>query len=293
MQYLRALCPKLPRPPELLWSDIATCGLPPPSRRTLPTSPHASYTDVAIVRTADINKKTGISLFVSETNIWSVGFHLPCSGDGRGPHHHDVVRLHKPIRLIPVPPALHWNLKMPTNIPVDDLIVSISVARRCHSTTACHNVSRHSLHMEEVGLTSRYRTWVSFLSTGDCTVRRRYRPCVVFQFPDRTRRELLHMWKYFAFICSKTSSDTTVPLVLRRVVFSQIPPRLCSKAASHAIDRVPGLSRVTLIYNEHVRMSTITEVTVQPNNARFVHCLDLLQPLTAFTTRSIQSIHVC
>ena len=54
-----------------------------------------------------------------------------------------VIRLHKPIRLMPIPPALHWNLKMPTNVPVDDggdLIVSISVVRRCHCTTACHNV---------------------------------------------------------------------------------------------------------------------------------------------------------
>ena len=140
MQYLRALCPKLPRPPELLWSDIATCGLPPPSRRTLPTSPHASHTDVAIVRTADINKKTGVSLFVSETNIWSVGFHLPCSGDGRGPHHHDVARLHKPIRLIPVPPALHWNLKMPTNIPVDDggdlIVLPVGVTALQPATTS-------------------------------------------------------------------------------------------------------------------------------------------------------------
>ena len=185
---------------------------------------------------------------------------------------------------------------MPTNIPVDDggdLIVSISVARRCHSTTACHNVSRP---MEEVGLTSRYRTWVSFLSTGDCSVRRRYRPCMVFQFPDpHTKRTVAHAEIFRIHLLEDIVGyhGPTSMLVLRRVVFSEIPPRLCSKAASHAIDRVPGLSRVTLIYNEHVRMGTITEVTVQPNNARFVHCLDLLQPLTAFTTRSIQSLHVC
>ena len=76
-------------------------------------------------------------------NVWSAGFDLPCSGDGRIPHHYDVIRLHKPIRFMPIPPALHWNLKMPTNVPVDDggdLIVSISVVRRCHCTTACHNV---------------------------------------------------------------------------------------------------------------------------------------------------------
>ena len=123
------------------------------------TLPHAAYlhpqvailgqllsmlpTNVAIGRTADVNEKAGVSLLVSETDVRSVGFDLPCSGDGRIPHHYDVIRLHKPIRLMPIPPALHWNLKMPTNVPVDDggdLIVSISVVRRCHCTTACHNV---------------------------------------------------------------------------------------------------------------------------------------------------------
>ena len=86
-------------------------------------------TDVAISRTADINEKAGVSLFVSETDVQSVGFDLPCNGDGRISHHHDVVRLHKPIRLMLVSPALHWNLKMPTNVPVDDggdLIVCVS-----------------------------------------------------------------------------------------------------------------------------------------------------------------------
>ena len=123
------------------------------------TLPHAAYlhpqvailgqllsmlpTDVAIGRTADVNEKAGVSLLVSETDVRSVGFDLPCSGDGRIPHHYDVIRLHKPIRLMPIPPALHWNLKMPTNVPVDDggdLIVSISVVRRCHCTTTCYNL---------------------------------------------------------------------------------------------------------------------------------------------------------
>ena len=71
-------------------------------------------TDVAIGRTADVNEKAGVSLLVSETDVRSVGFDLPCSGDGRIPHHYDVIRLHKPIRLMPIPPALHWNLKLPT-----------------------------------------------------------------------------------------------------------------------------------------------------------------------------------
>ena len=77
-------------------------------------------TDVAICRTADVNEQAGVSLLVSETDVRSVGFDLPCSGDGRTPHHYDVIRLHKPIRLMPIPPALHWNLKMTTNVPVDD-----------------------------------------------------------------------------------------------------------------------------------------------------------------------------
>ena len=122
-------------------------------------------TDVAIGRTADVNEQAGVSLLVSETDVRSVGFDLPCSGDGRIPHHYDVIRLHKPIRLMPIPPALHWNLKMLTNVPVDDgsdLIVSISVVRRCHCTTACHNVvDCPSLHTRQVGLTSRCRMWCS------------------------------------------------------------------------------------------------------------------------------------
>ena len=112
------------------------------------TLPHAAYLhpqvailgqllsmlpiDVAIGRTADVNELAGVSLLVSETDVRSVGFGLPCSEDGRIPHHYDVIRLHKPIRLMPIPPALHWNLKMPTNVPVDDggdLMVSISVVR--------------------------------------------------------------------------------------------------------------------------------------------------------------------
>ena len=73
------------------------------------TLPHAAYlhpqvailgqllsmlpTDVAIGRTADVNEKAGVSLLVSETDVRSVGFDLPCSGDGRIPHHYDVIRL--------------------------------------------------------------------------------------------------------------------------------------------------------------------------------------------------------
>ena len=90
-----------------------------------------------------------------ETDARSVGFDLPCSGDARIPHH-DVVRLHKPIRLMPVPPAL----EKPTNVPVDDggdLIVSISVvhvgAIALQSATTWPTVSRPA-HTRQVGLTS-------------------------------------------------------------------------------------------------------------------------------------------
>ena len=38
--------------------------------------------NVAISRTADINKKTSVCLPISETDVWTIGFDLPCSGDG-------------------------------------------------------------------------------------------------------------------------------------------------------------------------------------------------------------------
>ena len=99
--------------------------------------------NVAISRTADINKKTSVCLLISETDVWTIGFDLLGSGDGGIPHHSNVIRLHKPMRVMLVPSALHWNPKMATNILVNDgdhLIVSIRVVRRCRSTTACHNV---------------------------------------------------------------------------------------------------------------------------------------------------------
>ena len=78
-------------------------------------------TYVAISRTADVTEKAGISLLVSvsETDVQSVGHDFPCSRERRTPQHHDVVPLHKPITLMPVPLALHWNLKMPKNVLVD------------------------------------------------------------------------------------------------------------------------------------------------------------------------------
>ena len=147
--YLRALCPKLSIPREPPGSNIATCILSPPaSRHTLPTSQHASYRRCH-GRTADINEKAGVSLLVSETDVRSIGFDLPCSGNGRIPHHHDAVRLRTPIscRLMPVPPALHWNLKMPQMFQCmddgGDLIASISVFRRCqhYSLPQCGRLS--------------------------------------------------------------------------------------------------------------------------------------------------------
>ena len=53
--------------------------------------------NVAISRTADINKKTSVCLPISETDVWTIGFDLPGSGDGGIPHHSNVIRLHKPI----------------------------------------------------------------------------------------------------------------------------------------------------------------------------------------------------
>ena len=122
------------------------------------TMPHAAYlhsqvavlrqllnmflANVAISRTADI-KKTSVCLLIFLTDVWTIGFDVPCSGDGGVPHHSNVIRLHKPIRMMPVPSALHWNPKMATNIPVNDgghLIVSINVVRQFQSSTVCHIV---------------------------------------------------------------------------------------------------------------------------------------------------------
>ena len=60
---------------------------------TVPRAPNTTGlsmlpTDVAIDRTADVNEQAGVSLLVSETGVRSVGFDLPCSGDGRIPRCH-------------------------------------------------------------------------------------------------------------------------------------------------------------------------------------------------------------
>ena len=49
--------------------------------------------NVAISRTADINKKTGACLLISETAVWTIGFDLPGSGDGGIQHHSNVIRI--------------------------------------------------------------------------------------------------------------------------------------------------------------------------------------------------------
>ena len=67
---------------------------------------------------------------ISEIDVRTIGNNLSSSKDECIPHHSNVVRLHKPIMMMPVPSALHWNPKMTTNVPVDNgghLIVSISV----------------------------------------------------------------------------------------------------------------------------------------------------------------------
>ena len=67
---------------------------------------------------------------ISETDVRTIGNNLPSSKDDCIPHHSNVVRLHKPIMMMPVPSALHWKPKMTTNVPEDNgghLIVSISV----------------------------------------------------------------------------------------------------------------------------------------------------------------------
>ena len=91
--------------------------------------------NVAISRTADINKNTSVC-FISETDYWTIGFDPLGSGDGGIPHHSNVICLHKSIRMMQVPSTLHCNPKMATNIPVNDgdhLIVSISVVHRCQN----------------------------------------------------------------------------------------------------------------------------------------------------------------
>ena len=62
--------------------------------------------NVVISRTADINKKTSVCLLISETDVWTIDFDLPGSGDGGIPHRSNVIRLHKLIKIMPIPSAL-------------------------------------------------------------------------------------------------------------------------------------------------------------------------------------------
>ena len=58
-------------------------------------------------KTLDNNKKTSVCLLISEKDVCRIGFNVLGSGDGGIPHHSNVIRLHKPIRMMPVPSALH------------------------------------------------------------------------------------------------------------------------------------------------------------------------------------------
>ena len=81
-----------------------------------------------------IGKKTSVCLLISEADVRTIGTDLFSSGDGCIPHHSDAVRFHKPIRMMLVQSALHWNPKLTTNVQVDNgdhLIVSISVVHQC------------------------------------------------------------------------------------------------------------------------------------------------------------------
>ena len=52
---------------------------------------------------------TSVCLLISETDVWTIGFDLLGSGDGGILHHSNVIRLHKPIRMMPVPSLEHQN----------------------------------------------------------------------------------------------------------------------------------------------------------------------------------------
>ena len=134
-----------------------------------PTLPHVAYLlpqvtvlcqllslfsgDVAISRTADINMKTTICPLISETDVRTIGTDLPSSRDDCIPHHSAVIRLHKPIRMMPVPSALHWDPKLTTNVPVDNaghLILLISVVHWCQG--AAKAASGTAILMQNVAL---------------------------------------------------------------------------------------------------------------------------------------------
>ena len=142
MQYLCALFPTQPKPLEQPVSDtLHVAYLHLQQVAVLCQLLSLFPDDVAISRTADINKKTSVCLFISETDVRTIGTDFLSSRDGRIPYLSDVVRLHKPIRMMPVPSSLHWNPKLPTNVSVDNgghLIVSTSVVDRHQGTTACH-----------------------------------------------------------------------------------------------------------------------------------------------------------
>ena len=74
--------------------------------------------------------------------------------------------------------------------------------------------------------------------------------------------------------------STTSAQALRCVVLSQIPPQLCSKATSHALDRVPGSSRVTLIYKLHIQ-AAYTDRNYHGDNIPTPQCKTCTLPRSA------------
>ena len=222
-------------------------------------------------------------MFIPLTDVRSVGFDLPCSGDGRILHHCDVIRLHKPIRLLPIPPALYWNQKMPANVPVDDggdLIVLISVVRQCHCTTACHNAvdcfqactahaaSGTDISMQDVVLVvpspkslvlsshhqslSHTRKVRCFQSTkGLFHIKRRLLSETAIltvhrlRLHDRTRRELLHMRKCLASICGACSKTQSDATVA-------LPCRLCDMSSLARSLRNCAVKRQAMLLIEYL-----------------------------------------
>ena len=109
---LRTLWPTLPTPLEQPVCN-ATCGLPPHASRCKLQLLSLFPGDVAIGRTADV-RMIGTDLVSSMVAGWLYDI----------PYHSDIVRFHKPMRMMPIPSALHWNLygspKLTTNISMDD-----------------------------------------------------------------------------------------------------------------------------------------------------------------------------
>ena len=136
MKYLRVLWPKLPSLPEPPESDIAAQAAYLYPQVAILDNISAYFVPSLATEGQLVLIKISVILLVYQRDVLSFGSDLNAIGMVVC---HDV-GLHNPIRLMPVPPALQWNLKISKTVPVDvrnDLIVAISVCRRCHRTTAC------------------------------------------------------------------------------------------------------------------------------------------------------------